>query len=323
MAAPSPFGTFLFPGVPFIAQGAVFGTPFGTLLPPGTRVAAYVRSGGPADGDDEAIARMIVPSLKDALRHVRDGRGDTVVVLQDHREDVADASMFDDLAPGTRIVGVGVGTSQPTFTWTSTSASWLIDQSDVVIAGLRLEMIGVAGVQKGISVTASRAAITSNTIVLVGGPSNYAVKGISLSSGSSEAYVVGNRFIGGGGASCDAAIIIEDTSASNRLVAGNYIFGQFNDTTTAPIAVDNASLNTFIVDNVVANFKAGSQYCIRISDYASTGVLARNLCSVDNNGVASSQGITIGASSTFRCFENYCSDEAGKSGVLSPPAVAT
>ena len=317
------YGTFLFPQVPQFSQGAAVGTPWGTMLAPATRVAAYVRSGGPADGDDELVRSMLVTSLKDALRHVRSGRGDTIVVLPGHSENVDDGTFMDNLVAGTRIIGAGRGSSMPEIRWAAQAAQWAIAVDNVVLQGLRLRMEGANGVTKAMVVTGSDFLMQGCDIEVASGASNKAAIAIEVGSAAHRATIRGNRLRGTETHNVtDCIKVVGATPPSDLVVAGNMAVLS----ATAGNGIVNvtvASKRVVITGNLFYNTHTSSTACIAVGNVAADGVIAHNACATVNDGTAANQGVVIGAAATVRCFENYSSDEAGKSGVLAPAAVAT
>jgi hypothetical protein len=76
-----------------------------------------------------------------------------------------------------------------------------------------------------------------------------------------------------------------------------------------------------VARNIIANQAANSSACIAIANSASTGVISDNRVSVLLGSTATIQGIVFTSTgSLIRCFENYCSDEKQKSGILTPTA---
>lgn len=144
--------TAAFSNVPRFA--APLQTPYGVLSAPGTRVAAYVRSGGVQDGDDDFIASNLVTSLNTALARCRSGLGDTVYVLPGHEEDVSAADHLSNLVAGTNIVGIGAGTNRPTFTWSAAASTLLLNVANVSIQNVIMEMAGDPTLTAALSVAA-------------------------------------------------------------------------------------------------------------------------------------------------------------------------
>ena len=172
--------------LPTSTTGYGYRTPFGVVLPPGSQVAAFLRSTGPQTGDDPAIASNLVTTLSSALLRVRSGLGDTVFVLPGHSESVVDNTMLTNLVSGARIVGIGTGATQPTFRWTATAGQWIVNQPNVYIAGLRLRMEGANGVVAAIDVTAADVAIAECDIETASGASNLATIAIRASAGATR-----------------------------------------------------------------------------------------------------------------------------------------
>lgn len=154
--------TPLAPNLAKAALGAGIQTDFGILLPPGARVAAYVNSnGGAQDGDEfnKDYGQRVVTTLNKALSYCRSGRGDYVVVMPDHAEDISSADQMSSLVAGTTILGLGSNAFRPTFTWTAAAASFLLDVANVRIVNCILKMAdaGNGGVTVIAPVTVSAA----------------------------------------------------------------------------------------------------------------------------------------------------------------------
>lgn len=137
------------------AYGTLMRPPLAYKPEPGQQIVAYVRSGGPRDGDTQYIyGAPLYNSLNDALILARPGLGDVVVVMPGHEEEVSTADAMDNLAAGTQIIGLGSGSSRPKFTWTATAATWLLDQAGVTIDNCVLLMAGDPDSTTALTVTA-------------------------------------------------------------------------------------------------------------------------------------------------------------------------
>ncbi len=318
-----PFGSPLSPDLPFVAAGAGTKTPFGiALLPPGARVAAYVRSTGVQSGDDQFTAQNLVTTLAAGLARVRSGLGDTVVVLPGHSESVTDATMLDNLVPGTRIMGFGRGSNMPVFRWTATASQWALNDADVTIQGLRLRLEGANGVVKAILVTAADVGIYGCDIEVASGASNKATIALEVGAGSNRFELIGNVLRGTAthnvtdGVKVVAAvdqIRIQDNEMVFSATAGNGLI----HFTAAATAIK-------VLRNILDNSQTSSTACLLFdATIAVSGVVANNYCAILADGTANATGIVFTATSgtTAKFFENYCSDEPRRSGTLAPLGV--
>lgn len=321
---PHPRGTFLFGSLPFQGFGAGIHTPYGLMLPPTTRVGAYVRSGGVADGMETAIKEKLVTTLASGLKTCAAGLGNTVVILPGHSENVADATMLDNLAAGTRIIGIGRGTSMPTFRWTAAGGQWTLDQNDVVVQGLRLRLEGANGVTKAINITGTDNLICGCDIETASGATAKATIALEVGSGAVRTDIIGNRFRGTETHnSTDVIKIVGGTVPSDLTIADNYMICSAT-AANGLINVTVAAKRVTIMRNILYNTHTASTACIAVADVASDGVIAYNLFGTINDGTATAQGVVFaGTTDLFRCFQNFSGDEKNKSGVLTPAAVAT
>ncbi len=317
-----PFGSPLAVDLPAVVAGSGMKTPFGiALLPPGARIAAYVRSTGLQSGDDQFTAQNLVSTLSAGLARVRSGLGDTVVVLPGHSESVTDATMLTNLVAGTRIMGFGRGSNMPVFRWTATAAQWAVAVADVTIQGLRLRMEGANGVVKAILVTAADVGIYGCDIEISSGASNKAAIAIEVGAGADRCDVSNNNFRGvTAGTVVDTVKVV--AAVSGPRISDNEFYGASSTTTAGFIHFTAAATQVKILRNVLVNNVASGTTCIRVDDVAVDGCISDNYMAVLSNGTASALGITFAGTTNpvVKCFQNFCSDEPRLSGLLSPAA---
>lgn len=318
---PHVYGSALFPALPHMGIGAGLSTPYGVLLPPGTRVAAYVDSGGVSDLGDQTINAMTVSTLAAALKYCRANKGDTIIVLPGHAENVSDATMLDNLVAGTKIIGIGHGSDKPTFTWTNTAGQWTLDQANVIVSGLKFDMTGVDAVVKGIAITAADVTVTGCEFDVADSDAAAALIALEVGTGGARANLTGNLVHGEATAGITDGFLVAAAVAGVRIV-GNEMLASAS-VANGLIRVSAAATELVVMNNIVANTETASTACIAFGNVACTGICAFNMMSTLNDGTAASQGVTFGAAALIRAFENYSSDEAVKSGVLAPAAVAT
>lgn len=289
-------------------------TQYGLILPPGARVAAYVRSSGVQSSDDAFLAQNLVTSLAAGLARVRPGFGDFVVCLPGHAENVVDATTFSSaLVSGAKIVGVGRGANMPTFTFTAVGASWAVSTASISVTGVRLVGNSAGGVTNMVNVTAADFGFYFNEINLVVGlVSNVVI----LNAGADRADLSGNVLRGMGGTTTNGFAL---GAVDNCRIADNELLAP-SGTNTGLIAALGVSTSLKVLRNVINNYTAGSVAGISFPNNANTGHCAYNTITVLSTGAAVSgtTGITIGAACLVGFFQNYVVNDPLKSGLLMP-----
>jgi hypothetical protein len=313
--------SYLIPQMPRIVAGYGVSTPFGFMMPPGGRVAAYVCNGSILDNADKYVQDNLVSTLAAGLQRCRAGYGDTVYVMPGHSESGVGTTGLANLVDGTRIIGVGKGSAMPTFRWTAATDNWALSKKNVLISGLRLRMEGANGVTEALTWTGADNTISGCDIEAASGASNVATALINISgAGAARAEISGNVIRGVTGSSTDGIIISAACDAA-RIVGNEMVFGVAVSTTHGLLTLSGAATNLRVIGNYLMN-NVASTCAIAVADVASTGIVADNYMGVLTNGTASAIGIifTGGTNSLINCFQNFCSDEKQKSGLLSPVA---
>lgn len=251
--------------LPFRFLGGGSRSEFGQLLPPGGRVAAYVRSGGVSDQDDEQIRRLLVTTLNAGLARCRSGKGDVVMVLPDHSESINSADKMSSLVAGTKIVGCGDGNLRPTFTWTAAGATFLFDVANVSLSNciLKLADSGNAGVTVAAPITVSAAgcSIVGCRIMFGDDANDIVTIGITTTASADDFTFSGNTCIGATAAECTTFLQI--VGADRLVMHDNYIAGA---TSAAGVGIvrfaTTASTDIDLRRNVYINRKALSQCAV-------------------------------------------------------------
>lgn len=241
-------------------------TPFGVLVPPTSRVAAFVRSGGPVNGDSQfLIDRPIVTTLNAALAYARSGQGDIVYVLPDHAENISAADQMSNLVAGTQIVGIGSNRLRPTFTWTAATSTFLLDVDNVGIHNCILNFdpgTGITTVAAPITVSGSGCAITGCQI--------------RASSSATSLCTIG---------------ITTTAAADHFRFCGNDVYGETAGTPTTFMQLVGADYLRMINNRIVCATSAAAVGPIRFLTTASTFIVIDGLV-VRNNIAVSEQCVT-------------------------------
>lgn len=315
-------GNFLSNPPPFISNYAAIASPWGTLLKPGGRVAAYLRSTGAQDGEDHfAASGLLVSTLSAALKRVRSGHGDIIYVLPGDVQSISAADFASDLVAGTQIISCGRpgATNNPTWTWTAVASTFLLDVANVTLAGLTLVTGGADNVTAPITVSAAGCAIVGCHIIAGTSATLESATPITLASGATDCLVADNRISATGGAVTTACISIG--AVARATVLRNRIHTTQSSATTGAIAITGAATELDIGWNRIYN-AVEDGVGIRVADVAATGVIYNNYFGgVDAGGTVANALKAVsfaGSSHIVRMFENRASDEDSATGVVSP-----
>jgi hypothetical protein len=312
-------GAAMFADPPYMALGGGVQTDFGLVLPPGGRVAAYVRSTGPQDLDPRPLRDQLVPTLAAGLARCRAGFNDVVYVLPGHTENVTDNTMLDNLVAGTQIVGVGRGSNKPVFIWTATAAQWILNDANVSIRGLRLRFDGANGIVKAIAVTGADCEMVGNEFVAASGAALKATIGVELAAGA-DRFIFDSNYVRGTATHNVTNFLLLAAVVNDVKVTRNLMIASAT-AANGLVNVQAACLGLYIAGNQIYNTHTSSTACINVSNAASDGIICDNYCGTLNNGTATAQGIVLGAASLVKCFQNFSGDQPILSGILTPTVV--
>lgn len=308
------------PSLPFYTGGTGVSTPYGTLIAPGSKIAAYVRGTNGTllniSYDDPFIVKNQVATLAEAVSKVRSGAGDTIVVLPGHTENFAVADPLPNLLAGTKIVGVGEGELIPTFRWTATAATVLLDVASVRLSGLRLRMEGANGVVAPITVSAAGCSITDCDIEVASGASNKATTAITVATGADRFSFVNNRVRGS--ATHNVTNGISVTGAVESLLIQDCLMTFSATAANGLINVSAAATNMVMRRLHLYNTHTSSTATIALGDVACDGHFTEIYSAMKNDGTATAQGITFGTAALVQCNQCYVVDARAASGIISP-----
>lgn len=315
-------------GLPMMAAGFGLQTPFGMLLPPGGRLAGFVRSTGPQPYDEPTIGQVgLYTNLNDALSKCRAGMNDTVMVLPGHTQNLSTADALSSLKAGTRIVSAGRpgASNNPTLNWTATAATFLLDVADVTLMGFNLNFAGIDAVVAPITISATGCALLHNHCTVAAGSAG-ATTPITVAAGANNCLIAHNKMLSTG-TETQVNIISVTGAVDNLEICYNRISCLLTSATGGIIQLGAAATNLDIHDNLFYN-AVEDGICIRMADtFAATGWVYYNLGkTIDAGGTVANTAKMVSFEGTTEsllgCFENRSTDEATASGALSP-AVAT
>jgi len=307
--------------LPLVGQKNLgFRTFFGQWIAPGARVTFL----GPAGVfEDTFTENNRVATLNAALARCRSGKGDVVIALPGYTESISSADFASSLVAGTKLVSAGRpgASSNPTLTWTATASTFLLDVADVELVGFNLNFAGIDAVVAPITISAAGCLLANNLITLAAGAAG-ATTPITVAAGANNCSIIDNKMLHTGTET--EVNVISITGAVNNLeIAGNKISCLLTSATGGIIQIGEAATNLDIHDNLFYN-SVEDGIAIRVADtFAATGWIYNNFGkTIDAGGtvantlkMVSFEGTT---ESLIGCFQNFSTDEATASGVISP-----
>jgi hypothetical protein len=288
---------------------------------PGSRVI-YVGSDARSRLGDGVITKATLFGTTGALAALDDrtNKGDIIYILPGHTENVAaaDAASAQGSASGFSIIGMGVGSQRPAFTWTVAGATWLFDTAGMELANCRLFLAGthVTGaaltVAAPITVSAASCRIVNNEIFWGFEADKIVGDGIIVTGDYFE--FINNKCLALV-AAVPSNTFMTLTGADDCVIAGNWVEGATDGTTRGVIDVETTEcLRMRVENNYIANLLASST--IALSTLASTtGLASRNLFFVNS-------GILPMTASLLYWYENYVVNGLGEAGALVGTASA-
>jgi hypothetical protein len=300
--------------VPYQEFGPGISTEMGSWVAPGARVF-YVHHSGGRDYDIAEVRNRTYSTLNSALGQCASGNGDTVFVLPGHAENISSADQMSKLVAGTNIVGLGVGNSRPTFTWTASGSTFLLDVDNVVINNCILLMepgTGSVTVTAPMTISAAGCGLVNCRVRTATDANAKTTVALALSDAADDCFLIGNRFFGATAGECTTQV---DIAGADRLVMKNNVF----HAATSSVAVGTvrfkttAATNIQLENNMYVNKKASST-CAVTGVASVTGTSTNELFAyLDTSSLT--MWLTSPGLMHFR--EAYVSNVAGENGVIA------
>lgn len=259
-------------------------------------------------------------TINAALAACTASRGDIVYVLPGHAENISAADSWSSLVAGTKIIGLGTGVDRPTFTWTATAGTVLLDQANVLIQNCRLLLAGSLSstsaltVTVGIPVTAAGCQIVMCDINVAVDTDQLCTDAITLSAAADDFTLQGN-YIWGGTTGTVTSVAVTTGAVDRLKILDNDVracaTAQLFDLSQAAIT-DN-----LILRNTMQN-KLDTTTAVIKPHATSTGIVDGNRWFTAAAGTApASSGFTT-YTTTYWFGINYCSTVSGASAIISP-----
>jgi hypothetical protein len=265
-----------------------------------------------ADGNDGRSTEKPMATIDAAIARCTANNGDIIFVMPGHDENPT-ASITMDVA-GVWVHGLGWGASKPTITFGAAGATLAMSAANCRATNLRFDLGTVAAtVTNAINITADSCIVEDCETVM------HATSQFTNHLTATDAQFVvirNNSFRALHTASSTSGIVVD--GCDDITITGNIVMGHFGEhalDNTTPASADEV-LRALITDNVFHNDSSTAGDLAVELDGSATGIFARNSIS---GGLALASNVDYG---NMRCIENYLTDAADVTAVVSPTTAA-
>ncbi len=245
------------------------------LRPAGIGKVLYVDSNGGGSATSGGLSpESAFTTLDAAINACTANKGDVIFVMPGHAETIAAADGFDADVAGISIIGLGQGSSRPTFTFSATDSTAAIGAASVRLENLRF-VAGISAVVVGLSIegTGDDSIVRGCEFYWGGTTGRDFVDSVIIAAGAHRVTVEGCRFLAEP-AVAGAATGIKLSGASNNVtVRNNEFMGDFS--TACLSGITTLSQHLLFLDNYVHNTSAGDPYLSVLT--GTTGIIARTV----------------------------------------------
>ena len=297
------------------------------LVPPGGNVF-FVRGNGTTvtgyDYDPPGLADRLIASVAKALTYCVASRGDLIMVLEGHTENLGAAAW--PLVAGVKIRGRGTGINRPTFTFTAAGSTVLLSKANVVIENCRFLCAGPAGttalsVAAPFTCSAAGNYLARNYFQVGIDADQLATAFFTTTAAGDDLTIIGNEV---DGAANSAMTTCFNFVGADRLkfVYNTVRGGLATDTDGLLAFTTTASTDVLIASNLLHARSTGNTVCIQMAaNLVNTGWIVNNFC---RNVVDASVAwiITTGTGVNVQLQGNFGINNANEAGLAIGTASA-
>lgn len=293
------------------------------LLPSGGNTF-YVRGNGTSvtgyDYDPPGIRERLIASVAKALTYCVASRGDVIVCLEGHTENLAVANSWP-LVAGVKIIGRGDSVSRPVFTFTTATSTVLVNKANVTIANCKFLCAGPAGttalsVATCFVVSAAGFTLYKNRLEVGIDADQLCTNCITTTSGATDMTIAYNQVEGL--AAAVITTILVTTGATNRLkIIGNIMRADAGASGFLLDLSNAAIVENHIMSNLLENITAASTAVIK-PHATSTGFVVGNTYFTKDGGTAPAVSGWTTFTTTYQHGLNYCVTTTAKTPLLCP-----
>lgn len=291
-------------GIPLTVSnpGKVFWVNGSTALAPG--------GVGGSDSNDGSYRRPFA-TIDYAVGKCTANRGDIIMVMPGHSEDINAAAALNVDVAGVAIVGLGTGTDRPDLNFSATAGTVALAAANTTLYNLTLTA-DVTAVVVGVNVDAAGCTI-DNCEFRYNATGDDFITMIDCDA-VADFTCTNNIFHAEETAGCSEAIRIDTATRAN--ISGNHFTGDFTD--GAIIGEGAASTGILIADNYIYNSDTTGGEVIDLN-VACTGLIVNNRCGT----LFPTAPETAFDPGSCLCLENYVANAIDESGIIVPTTLST
>ena len=242
------------------------------------------------------------------LANTRDGRGDVILVMPGHSEDITTDRAY--TTRGLKVIGLGEGDARPIVTFSHANASISLDTASIQLENFRLRA-NITAVARGVDMTGDGCVLRKNSFEYVATNNDFA---INVTAFGDRAVIEDNEILGEDTVGATHGIQLSSSAFSK--VRRNYITGQFSN---AGISDTAASEGLLIGDNFINNQDTAASIGIAGTS-TSRGIVYNNRIATADSTAGALSSNTYGG---FRWLENYATDGDSAGGIVVPAVTSS
>lgn len=215
----------------------------------------------------------VFATVKLALAACLANRGDVILVMPGHTENITNATDLVMNVAGVTVIGLGQGNLRPVFTFTTAiTANIPMSAANTSINNVIFDLTGFDAITTAFTITGAGVTLRKNTFITASATNQVAI-GITTTAAATYFTFDGNMVVG----TTDAGTtnFLQLVGGDYAVITNNYFYGAYT-TSLGPInQITTAGVSMLIANNTLVNATASSTKAI-VLVAGSTGVIRDN-----------------------------------------------
>ena len=285
--------------------------PNNVLFVSSTHAAAQNALGG-GQNPDKPFATLAYVLTNAASLTPALAAGDVIYLMPGHAETIAATAGIAAATAGVRIVGLGIGTSIPLFTFSETDSTWTITAAGVELKNIRL----TSSKNEMVSMLSSSAPdLTLDHVDYIDPGTALETLQFLITTAASDRLTVKNCNFNATTAGASAQLWLRLIGCDSPRIYDNVFTMTLNDAATSACVSGDASVRSFLVDrNTFIQLGGTSMVSAILMTDGATGFARNNTVASAFTAIAGS----VDVGNAGFAAENYCLNTPDKSGILDP-----